>query len=214
MHPVASVVVSRWREPACLTERFRTLPRPAYVLTDAVRGLPPYARVARPVTNLSHLAGMRGKTSKDAKKAFVFWLAHSAHVGAWHFEDDVVARNWTRVLGALGVPSSSDLAAPEVFLGNGFYLKSCSLCQQYRTNAMVAWPVLYMSRRFARRVYELMLRGEKGHHEVFTVAACRAAGCRWEKLHLPGVRLVAKWVSAASPLNEVMHPKKCHPSTG
>lgn len=120
---VAKVLVSRWRDPACLTERFHTLPPPVHLINDAKKGFPTYAYVSAPAKNLSHLPGM--------------------------------------------------------------------------------------SRRLAREIYMLMLKGEKGHHEVFAIAACRMFGCRYQRINLPGVRTVAKWHRPGAEAHGVVaHPDK------
>ena len=218
---IAHVVVSTWKQPRCMQRRFSTLPPPRLVLTNSsavdVATLP----TARPaIIDGAEYPGMRGKTSRDAKKQFVHWLAHSDYEGAWHLEDDVnlAAANWTRFFRTHArLVGDPDLAAELKYMPQNFYFQRCELCKRMGSTTVVEWPLLFLSRRFARYIWSAM-RTTAGHHEVLTWPLCQRFGCRAQNMSFPGIIMRSKWDQkglrsfVASPeymTAAVRHPEKC-----
>ena len=209
---IAYVVTSRWDQPSCLLDRFKTLPSShSIILADREKNIPRYFLHEIPVKNLSRIRGMRGKTSKDVKKQFIHWLVHSPFSGAWHIEDDMMCRekNWTLCIQKAFNKTLTewDLVAKTHPETSRFYCKSCSVCRKQCN--LIHWPFLYISKRFAIKIYNMMLRGETGHHEVFTYGACEKINCNLYNATFPGIFLKTAG-KKITPNNEMLqHPRKC-----
>ena len=125
------------------------------------------------------LVGMQGATSRNAKRAFVEWLASSDYAHAWHLEDDVVYRGeWTELFARYAHTDADLVAEVTTERMNRFLFDRCELCKRWPglRPQQVKWPALRMSRRFAAFVVDLAQRFA-GHHEFFTTAACVLYNC-------------------------------------
>lgn len=211
MERIAYVLVSLWRHPECVANRFETLPGPRLTLTRSVRTDARFTTVSP--SNTSDWRAMYGKTSKDAKQQFVNWLASSNFTHAWHFEDDVYARNWSKTLARMHRSHTlPDLLGHISYNPDNFFYRS------YRPRSasrhIVRWPVVLMSRSLARFI--VAHRQERGHHEVMTHDMCLRMSGRCVNITLPRIRLVAKWNKRLPPLVpnvEPAHPAKCVPTS-
>ena len=206
MERVAYVLVSLWKHPMCVAKRFETLPEPRLTLTQSVYAGAHFTTIS--LSNTSNWRAMYGKTSRDAKQHFVKWLATSNFTHAWHFEDDVYARNWSKTLARLHKGGKlPDLMGHISYDPLNFFYRS------YRPHSasqhIVYWPIVLMSRSLAR--YIATRRDQRGHHEVMTHDMCLRMGGRCVNVSLPGVRLSATWIKPRPVLKgvEPIHPVKC-----
>ena len=208
---IAYTIVSTWKYPLCSTRRFASLPQPVFVLTNAYAALPSYARYAPLANNLSRYDGMHARTASHSTKEFVQWLANSPFKGAWHIEDDVVSKNWRKLL----TYNLSNVDILGMSLTNGtsarFYSRYCSICT-FPSKTLLAWPLVYISKRFAQYLLKLILEKQTGHHEVFSYAACLHLNCKHVQVMHYGIQLVSKYRRARRlDINayDFVHPHKC-----
>ena len=198
-------VVSKWAVPQCLNDRFRDIGLVSGVVlvsgnASSVSHAPQGALVIpQPPVNQSW-KGMFGFSSKWAKMSFVLWLARSAHAFAWHLEDDSVSTvGWPYLVKMYAADMQSDVIADFDWNPNhGLYHKkigrpACSICTPRVGMAM--WPFLRMSRRLARHIETEVLAGGRGHHEIFTLAACyrMRTGCTIRPMDLTHQILPNQW---------------------
>ena len=206
MERVAYVLVSLWRHPLCVAKRFETLPQPRITLTQSTHA--PAVFTTIPLSNTSDWRAMYGKTSRDAKQQFVKWLATSNFTHAWHFEDDVYARNWTETLSQFRTGGAlPDLMGHIAYDPRNFFYRSYK--PHSTSRHVVRWPIVLMSRSLARFIKTR--RHQRGHHEVMTHDMCLRMGGRCVNVSLPGVRLAAKWMRHRPLMRgvEPAHPLKC-----
>ena len=136
-----------------------------------------------------------GQRSGLSKPAFVRWLADSKYMAAWHIEEDVFFTGRWRDLFASAPPGADLVARFSVQNATwnpspGLKLQRRMKCRVGKTNCAkpkggvlthTAWPVLRMTRRFARALADAFnANAAEGYHEALAAAFCDSPSVEWE----------------------------------